>query len=583
MRLSKIVRMVFVVALLGVCAPPMAAAQWTPGGVSLGGYEMTPGGAVGDGAGGVIVVWEDRRDGPYPNHYDVYAQRWSSAGVKMWGFNDAPVCTLASSSSEARVVIDGSGGAIVVWFDGRTDGAGPGIYAQRVNSSGMPMWTDQGVFATAAGAYTGNISAVSDGLGGVVITWVDFRSGGQLVYAQRVISSGIPAWPGDRVVPDFAAEHYTPRILETGDGGAIIAWVTGPSSNRNVLAQRLDAAGVRIWNFGTATFVCTAPQSQSDLNLISDGAGGAIISWADRRAGDDIYAQRLNSLGAAQWTNNGVPVCSHSYQQDSPQACPDGTGGAIFIWKDERDQGSGGGFSPEGKRLTEPDIYMQRLDGSGTAMWTEDGRAITVEPGTQRTGFITADGSGGAVITWVDDADDDQNDDIRMQRYSSTGIAMWMPGGVVQATGPGLRQVFAQVQGGVGHTIPVWSTYLFPEKAEGTSIFVQKVDDEDGECACGGASGVEDTRITGPLIVTAFAPNPSSGSGHLRVYLAQKSEVLVDVYNVRGQRVASQRVGESPEGWRTFHFDGQDLANGVYFYSVSAGGERQTRKIVIQR
>jgi hypothetical protein len=45
--------------------------------------------------------------------------------------------------------------------------------------------------------------------------------------------------------------------------------------------------------------------------IVSDNAGGAIIAWRDTRSVNwDVYAQRVNASGVAQWTANGVPLCA---------------------------------------------------------------------------------------------------------------------------------------------------------------------------------------------------------------------------------------------------------------------------------
>ena len=55
--------------------------------------------------------------------------------------------------------------------------------------------------------------------------------------------------------------------------------------------------------------ISTAAWYQESPQSVSDGAGGAIITWQDSRSGQfkDIYAQRINSAGVWQWTAQGVP------------------------------------------------------------------------------------------------------------------------------------------------------------------------------------------------------------------------------------------------------------------------------------
>ena len=57
--------------------------------------------------------------------------------------------------------------------------------------------------------------------------------------------------------------------------------------------------------------ISNASNDQLYPEICSDGQGGAIITWKDERnsADGDIYAQRVNSSGHAQWTADGVPIC----------------------------------------------------------------------------------------------------------------------------------------------------------------------------------------------------------------------------------------------------------------------------------
>lgn len=84
----------------------------------------------------------------------------------------------------------------------------------------------------------------------------------------------------------------------------------------------------------------TTPDPQILPAVVSDGAGGAIISWADERGvGYDIFVQRLNGAGALQWPVAGVAITNQGYDQTSPAIISDGFGGAIMTWQDQRTGG----------------------------------------------------------------------------------------------------------------------------------------------------------------------------------------------------------------------------------------------------
>ena len=125
---------------------------------------------------------------------------------------------------------------------------------------------------------------------------------------------------------------------------------------------------------------------------MSDGSGGAIITWEDIRnlstTTTDIYAQRVNSTGSTLWTLNGVSICTAGNNQSYPTIESDGSSGAIITWDDYRN----GNY----------DIYAQRVNNTGSTLWTLDGVAICTAGNTQRYPMIVSDGSGGAIITWWD-------------------------------------------------------------------------------------------------------------------------------------------------------------------------------------
>ncbi|MGZ5192162.1 MAG: hypothetical protein ACXWCZ_14225, partial [Flavisolibacter sp.] len=66
------------------------------------------------------------------------------------------------------------------------------IYAQRINSSGAVQWTSNGISVSTAGSYQYTPTIVSDGSGGAIITWYDYRNGNNNsdIYAQKVDALG---------------------------------------------------------------------------------------------------------------------------------------------------------------------------------------------------------------------------------------------------------------------------------------------------------------------------------------------------------------------------------------------------------
>jgi hypothetical protein len=345
---------------------------------------------VSDGAGGAIIAWYDNRAG----NYDIYAQRINGAGVVQWTTDGVAVCTATGNQNAHQLLADGSGGAIIVWSDGRTGGPNADIYVQRVDASGAILWSGDGMPVSTAGALQNIPQIVSDGAGGAIISWEDWRNFSQSdIYAQRISSNGFYNWNFNGVVicsePNFA-HQYNSKIVSDGSGGAIICWLDNRNAgtNTDIYAQRINGSGVVQW-ISNGLAVCNASAQQLNEQMISDGAGGAIITWEDRRAGNDVYAQRINNSGAAQWTANGLAICNDPAMQAEPQLIPATSGGALIAWSDYR------GASPA-------DVYAQTINAGGTMQWTANGVPVSISSSDQATPALIPDGANGAIIAWRD-------------------------------------------------------------------------------------------------------------------------------------------------------------------------------------
>jgi len=106
-------------------------------------YSSMTAGITGDGSGGAIIVGIFFQWGPSPN-----AQRLDPDGEPLWGEGGVQLFSGPQanfSRFRGPVVSDGSGGAIFVTETGKKETYLDRIYAQRIDSQGKPLWTDEGV------------------------------------------------------------------------------------------------------------------------------------------------------------------------------------------------------------------------------------------------------------------------------------------------------------------------------------------------------------------------------------------------------------------------------------------------------
>jgi len=506
--------------------------------------------AVTDGAGGAIITWQDARLGI--SNYDIHAQRVDAAGTVLWADDGVVVCNAAGNQQVPQLVSDGAGGAIIVWLDNRAGG----IYAQHVDAWGNALWTANGVALCSVGGSKTTLSVKADGMGGAICTWVDDRGGFGYtdIYAQRVSGGGTVQWGAGAVAVCTASFIQSfPAITGDGAGGAIITWQDCRDQIHlyHIYAQRIASDGSPMWA-ANGVVVCNATVAQQWPKIDTDGAGGAIITWQDKRttAEWDIYAQRVSNLGVPVWTANGVPVCNYSGDQAQPLCVSDGTGGLYVTWIDPR-------LSLQG------DMYVQRIDGAGVRQWNADGVGITATNTTKLNHDITGDGNGGALIAWQDLRGTSY--DIYVQKVGLAGTAAWTGNGVAVGTAVQTQRFPTVVRDGAGGAI-----LAFEDRRTGTDydIYAQKVG-ADGSLGAA-ATGVGNTSPPAAARLHQNYPNPFNPVTTISFDLRARSLVTLAVYDMRGHEVAVLAQGELGAGAHERVWNAEGLASGVYVYRLTA-------------
>ena len=269
---------------------------WSSGGVSICSASNTQANprVDEDGLGGAIFTWQDKRNN---TDYDIYAQRINSSGVVQWATNGVVICNSINTQSNPRIEPDGSNGALIGWMDKR-NGLDNNIYIQRINSSGVVQWTTNGVSVCSA---TNNQSALDMkyiGTSGIVLSWKDDRASANAIYSQLVSLSGVPQLTSNGIQLSNSLKSLSPNAISDGNGGAIVAWQDSSILGWDIVSQKIDSNGNIVWNSG-GKIVSSANDDQQYVSQVSDGNGGAIYAWEDRRNGsdNDIYAHHLYDNG----------------------------------------------------------------------------------------------------------------------------------------------------------------------------------------------------------------------------------------------------------------------------------------------
>lgn len=386
-----------------------------------------------------------------------------------------------------------------------------------VSSLSVAQWTNSsviGVPVTLTQASTGSRQSISDGSGGAIMCWQDYRSGNWRIYAQKVDSDGVCQWTANGVIISLLdGNHNFPQLTGDGHGGAIITW----SSSGAIHAQRINSLGSILWSSNGVT---VKSGNVALPCIISDESGGAIISWGESTSGGYfIFTQRINSIGQLLWSASGIRITKNpNITLQNPRSIGDGEGGVIIccysvnspynritaqrinsngqiLWNDSNgsvvhlapvigglypsllppnicSDGNGGAIINFGKNSSAagyPSMYVQKIDANGIIQWDTNAVAVcnndTVQYGLNLPGLIS-DGFGGAITGWSDGRS------IFTQKINSNGAVQWGIQGLQISSR--VEQSYPElVTDGSGGTIVCWQDQSYA--GVGVSIYAQRV------------------------------------------------------------------------------------------------------------
>ena len=194
---------------------------------------------VPDGEGGIIVLWQ-----VYENFINdqLYAQRVSPDGSKLWQRTGIPICTADGIQKHASVIGDGNGGFIVVWRDERDIYSD--LYMQHVRADGTSIWKNNGIALCTAGGHQDKPSIVRTEEGQFFVAWLDYREdfgeeSSDAIYGQLIGLEGKPLWDKDGVaISTSEGEHYPPFVVSVGQGKWMVVWSNTQDDNGNIYLER---------------------------------------------------------------------------------------------------------------------------------------------------------------------------------------------------------------------------------------------------------------------------------------------------------------------------------------------------------
>ncbi len=166
--------------------------------------------------------------------------------------------------------------------------------------------------------------------GSTVILWDSTTNGDWDIYAQKYNSTGVPLWPEPVTVVQKPGIQIMPLAVESSDGNVVVVWRDYPDnySESRLWAQKLGTQGQKLWP-EDGIMVFPGSVSPVEIEVLSNPNGGAYVVCKGFYQNYRVLGQSLDQSGNMVWSDQYAVLIEHASELMLESAVPDGEGGMI--------------------------------------------------------------------------------------------------------------------------------------------------------------------------------------------------------------------------------------------------------------
>jgi len=343
---------------------------------------------VSDNDGGVYVAFLNEES------EILIIQHLNSDGKPEWVKTDIIEPTIFSF----RIICDSKGDAFIIWRG--NIGNISGLYIQKINNKGDALWKEEGILLQRQRQRLDpygriqNLEAITDNAGGVILVW-QIRDNDRPLYAQRINEYGEIVWDNGGIQIALNVWRNI-DVISDGSDGVIISWQE--YSTGSFYAMRLNMEGEPLWESEKIKI----GNDSSYAVLLPDGNHGMIVFFYNYPRHSILH---IDQDGITTWNFENVAEMSGAWDIGIRQ---DGMGGAIFVYR------------KESQPTYETDLYASKLDNSGKFVWTIH---LSDSSYYQSNPKLISVGTENHIITWIKYHSKTQY--LYMQKVNFSGSVLW--------------------------------------------------------------------------------------------------------------------------------------------------------------
>ncbi len=465
------------------------------------------------------------------------------------------------------------GNVALVWKYCDPDGI-RSISAQMFNPAGVPLWGDSPVILyQGIDGFQDPLISYSDGA--VLCAW-GMGNISMDVYVQKIVDGNLQ-WGNGLIVTDGL--QTTGLSLKGLQGLYVIVEVLSfEDYTQTIEVVKLNSDGTPAWNPPSIQLLQSAnswytAQYCSDSTLHNDNLY-ALIQDIDEDYLPRTYLQGITSTGELIAGQAGVPFF-HDLPGEAYEAGIISNGSNLIV----------SAFYNPGNGLPQNHGILAAYDENLTPVWDNFHTIsdLIVTPPTPVVSLF----DNGAIYSTYAKLDGWYFDGLYYQLTNPNGSVLVAETPIWHRPGIIVSNLAAETDG--SDLYVAWDSYTgrryknqFGNDWDLTGLYVSKYDF--------GTIENQDEYLTPPqsTLLAQNYPNPFNPTTAIKYSVADAGKVMIDVYNLKGQRVKTlidehKAPGTYSVTWDATDNNGKPMSSGVYFYRLRTGKHSTTKKMILMK
>lgn len=361
-------------------------------------------------------------------------------------------------------------------------------------------------------------------------------------------SSGVLLWTARKYGNTSSYNYPTSLAIDNNSNVYVSGTHCTASNNTDIIIIKYNTNGIEQW---VARYNNTGNTFDIAGKMVSDSQGNLYITGRIPEGSNiNCITIKYDSAGTLKWA--GIYDGTGSGYDDGLSIAVNNTG-EVFV------------TGVTQLSSVNYDFLTIKYSSAGVRQWASiyDGISHRNDYGAD----VTADNFGNVYVTGPEAVDTLGNKDYTTIKYGPAGNTLWVRSYNGETGGSDLSNI---IKLDAGNNVIVTGN----SPGNGQDIVTLKYSQ------IVGISQISN-ELPGKFSLSQNYPNPFNPATTINFSIPEKTFVRLEVYNISGELAAQPVNSLLNAGFYSAALDASGLASGVYFYTLTAGNEKQTKKMIL--